>query len=139
MKIKLQAHVAYQTQYHIVWIPKYRKKILVEGIRQYLRRTLYSLVQDRYPDVYISEQNIQPDHVHLLVEIPPKYAVSAVVGYLKGASSRLLRRKFDYLRRGNRPMWAVGYFVSSVGVNESIIKKYIRHQEKQDLGQALLV
>ena len=138
MKIKVQSHAAYQTQYHVVWIPKYRKKVLVAGVDTYLEKVFYSILDDWYPDVYISEQNIQPDHIHMLIEIPPKYAVSTVIGKLKGASSRLLRQKFDYLKK-RRALWSVGYFVSSVGVNEQTIKKYIRYQQKQDLGQALLL
>ena len=138
MKIKVQAHVAYQTQYHVVWIPKYRHEILVEGVKQYLEKVFYAVLEERYPDVYISEQNIQKDHVHMLIEIPPKYAVSTVIGVLKGVSSRLMRKQFDYLRT-RREMWSVGYFVSSVGANESIIKQYIRFQEKQDRGQEELV
>ena len=137
MKIKAQAHVAYQTQYHVVWIPKRRREVLVSGVKEYLEKLLYSIVSERYPDVYISEQNIQPDHVHMLIEIPPKYAVSSVVGILKSTSARFLRRKFGYLNKGDS-MWSVGYFVSSVGANEVTIKRYIRYQEKQDLGQATM-
>ena len=137
MKIKVQSHVAYQTQYHVVWIPKYRKQVLVAGVKEYLAKVFYTIIEEWYPDIYISEQNIQPDHIHMLIEIPPKYAVSTVIGKLKGISSRLLRQKFDYLRR-KPAMWSVGYFVSSVGVNKLTIKRYIQYQEKQDLGQALL-
>ena len=134
----MQAHVAYQTQYHVVWIPKYRHEILVEGVKQYLEKVFHAILEERYPDVYISEQNIQVDHIHMLIEIPPKYAVSMVIGVLKGTSSRLMRKEFEYLRRRNE-MWSVGYFVSSVGANESVIKRYIQFQEKQDRGQAELV
>ena len=138
MKIKLQAHVAYQTQYHVVWIPKYRRKVLISGVKQYLEKVFYSIVQERYPDVYISQLSIQPDHIHALIEIPPKYAVSTIIGYIKGKSSIQMRKQFEYLRRA-RVMWSRGFFVSSVGVNESVIKKYIKYQEKQDLGQVELV
>ena len=78
----------YQTQYHVVWIPKYRRKVLVPGVKEYLEKAFSIILAERYPDVYISEQNIQPDHVHMLLEIPPKYAVSTVIGVLKGGSSR---------------------------------------------------
>ena len=138
MRIKVQAHVAYQTQYHVVWIPKYRHKILVPGVKEYLEKVFYPVIEERYPAVYISEQNIQVDHVHMLIEIPPKYAISAVIGVLKGTSSRLMRKQFAYLQT-RREMWSVGYFVSSVGANESVIRRYIQYQEKQDLGQATLV
>ena len=137
VRIKVQAHVAYQTQYHVVWIPKYRHKILVAGVKEYLEKVFYSVIEERYPDVYISKQNIQPDHVHMLIEIPPKYAVSTIIGVLKGTSSRLMRKQFAYIKLRHE-MWSVGYFVSSVGANESVIKRYIQYQEKQDLGQAHL-
>ena len=129
--------MAYQTQYHVVWIPKYRKKVLVEGVKQYLEKTLYSSVEDRYPDVYISELNIQIDHVHALIEIPPKYSVSTVIGYIKGASSKLMRMHFEYLKHA-RHLWADGFFVSSVGINEQTIRRYIQFQDKQERGQAEL-
>ena len=138
MRIKVQADVAYQTEYHVVWIPKYRHKILVEGVKEYLEKVFYAILEERYPDVYISEQNIQLDHVHMLIEIPPKYTVSGVIGVLKGTSSRLMRKQFAYLQT-RREMWSVGYFVSFVGANESVIRRYIQYQEKQDLGQVTLV
>ena len=110
----------------------------MEGVKQYLEKVFYTILEERYPDVYISEQNIQPDHVHMLIEIPPKYAVSIVIGVLKGTSSRLMRKQFAYLQT-RREMWSVGYFVSTVGANESVIRRYIQYQEKQDFGQATLV
>jgi putative transposase len=137
VKIKVQAHSVYQTQYHVVWIPKYRRKILVPGVKEYLEKAFSLILAERYPDVYISEQNIQPDHIHILVEIPPKYAVSTVIGALKGGSSRLLRKQFAFLREKHE-VWSVGYFVSSVGANEAIVRRYIQFQEKQDFGQATL-
>ena len=137
MHIKTQAHVAYQTQYHVVWIPKRRRKLLVTGVKDYLVKTLYSSIEDRYPDVYISELNVQPDHVHALIEIPPKYAVSTIIGYIKGVSSKLLRMHFAYLRQVSS-LWADGFFVSTVGVNEATIRKYIQFQDKQEYGQAEL-
>ena len=98
MKVKVQAHVAYQTRYHVVWIPKFRKKVLVAGVKEYLEKTIQTTVIDRYPDVYIIELNVQVDHVHALVEIPPKYSVSSVVGYIKGVTSRNMRMHFEFLR-----------------------------------------
>ena len=137
MKVKVQAHVAYQTRYHVVWIPKYRKKVLVEGVKEYLEKTIGTVMIDRYPDVYVMELNVQKDHVHALLEIPPKYSVSSVVGYLKGVTSRNMRMHFEFLRRANS-LWADGYYVSTVGYDEQKIKDYIRYQEKQASGQALL-
>ena len=137
MKIKTQAHVAYQTQYHIVWIPKRRRKILIAGVKEYLVKTLYTAVSERYPGVYISEINVQQDHLHALIEIPPKYSVSTVVGYVKGVSSRLMRMQFSWLQHVPS-LWADGYFVSTVGANESVIRRYIKFQDKQEYGQAEL-
>ncbi len=138
MKIKVQSHVAYQTQYHVVWIPKYRRKVLLSGVKEYLEKVLYSSIEERYPDVYISQLNVQTDHVHALVEIPPKYAVSTVIGYIKGTFSKLMRMQFPFLQHA-RALWADGFFVSSVGVNEATIKRYIQFQQKQERGQATLV
>ena len=137
MRIKTQAHVAYQTQYHVVWIPKRRRKILVSGVKEYLVKTLYAAIEGRYPDVFISEINVQQDHLHALIEIPPKYSVSTVVGYVKGVSSRLLRMHFTWLQHVPS-LWADGYFVSTVGANESVIRRYIKFQDKQEYGQAEL-
>lgn len=138
VKVKVQAHVAYQTQYHVVWIPKYRRKVLIAGVKEYLEKVLYSEVEKRYPDVYVSELNVQVDHVHALIEIPPKYTVSSVIGYIKGVSSRLMRMHFDYLQHA-RGLWADGFYVSTVGITEDTIRKYIRYQETQERGQAELV
>lgn len=138
MEVKVQAHVAYQTRYHVVWIPKYRKKVLVAGVKEYLEKTIQTTVVDRYPDVYVIELNVQVDHVHALLEIPPKYSVSSVVGYIKGVTSRNLRMHIEYLRRATS-LWADGYYVSTVGYDENKIREYIRYQEKQASGQALLV
>ena len=138
MEVKVQAHVAYQTRYHIVWIPKFRRKILVAGVKEYLEKSLQSIVIERYPDVYLHELNVQVDHVHALLEIPPKYSVSGVVGYIKGASSRYLRMHIEYLRRATS-LWADGFYVSTVGYDEKKIRSYIRNQDMQASGQALLV
>jgi putative transposase len=138
MEIKVQAHVAYQAGYHVVWIPKYRRKVLIDGVKEYLEKTIQTLVIDRYPDVYVLELNVRVDHVHALLEIPPKYSVSSVVGYIKGATSRAMRRHFPFLQHATH-LWAEGFFMSTVGINEEVIRRYIRYQEKQESGQAKLV
>lgn len=137
MEVKVQAHVAYQIRYHVVWIPKYRRKVLVSGVKQYLEKTIQTTVIDRYPDVYVIELNVQKDHVHALLEIPPKYSVSSVVGYIKGITSRNIRMHFEFLRRATG-LWADGFYVSTVGFDEKKIRDYIRYQEKQASGQAVL-
>ncbi len=137
MEVKVQAHVAYQTRYHVVWIPKYRRKVLTSGVKEYLEKTIQSSVVDRYPDVYVIELNVQKDHVHALIEIPPKYSVSSVVGYIKGVTSRNMRMHFDFLRRATH-LWSDGFYVSTVGYDEKKIRDYIRYQQQQASGQALL-
>ena len=97
-----------------------------------------TFIWERYPDVKVIEQNILSDHLHLLLEIPPKYAVSKIVGDIKSNTARLMRKKFEYLARANE-LWSVGYFVSTVGTNERIIRNYIQNQEKQDTGRSEIV
>jgi putative transposase len=139
MKTRVQSHVAYRLLYHIVWIPKYRKQILVEGVSKYCEKIIRTYLEERYPDVVVEELNVQIDHIHAMMVIPPKYAVSKIIGDVKSTSSRLMRREFLYLRRGTESMWSIGYYVSSVGLDEQRVREYIRYQEKQDKGQALLV
>lgn len=135
MKAHAQAHVTYKLLYHIVWIPKYRRKLLCKGVDTYFAKTLRTYLIESYPDVFLEEINVRVDHVHLMMVIPPKYAVSKVVGDMKSNTSRELRRKFEYLRRNN-VLWSIGYFVSSVGMDEEKIRRYIQHQEAQDRGRA---
>lgn len=140
MKYFRQAHCVYHTQYHIVWIPRFRRKILVPGVREYLLLKLGE-VRKFYPDIVILERNIQPDHVHILVQIPPRMSVSAAVNILKSNTSAALKKRFRFLKNvylDEAGVWSVGYFVSTVGVNELIIRRYIRKQEKEDAGQAKL-
>jgi len=135
-----QAHVVYHTQYHLVWIPRFRRKILIPGVADYLSKKLEE-VRKLYPDLVILEKNIQPDHVHILIQIPPRMSVSAAVNILKTNTSSSLKKRFKFLKNvylDEKGIWSVGYFVSTVGVNETIIRRYIRLQEKEDDGQAKL-
>ena len=138
MDTKVQAHVAYQLRYHIVWIPKYRRKVFVKGVSEYVEKVIKTSVIDKYPDIFVHEINIQKDHVHALLEIPPKYSISSVVGYIKGISSRKLRMHFPFLQHVHS-LWSDGFFVSSVGRSEEVIQKYIKYQNSHDFGQAKLV
>ena len=125
----------------MVWIPKYRRRILNPGMKEYLMQ-LWPRILRQMPGVVIVEQNIQVDHIHTIIIIPPKYAVSEVIGRLKGQSASLLRKKFRWLEKvywEENIIWSPGYFVSSVGLNEDAIIKYVRWQETQDSGQAELV
>ena len=140
MELRRQAHSVYRCMYHIVWIPKYRFKVLVPGVAEYLNIKLEE-VRKWYPDVEFIERNVQLDHVHIVVSFPPKYSISQVVRILKSNTSRALMQKFKFLREryyGRPGMWSVGYFASTVGLDEEMIKNYVRHQEKEDRGQAQL-
>ena len=140
MKYFRQSHVIHHNEYHLVWIPRFRRKILVPGVREYLN-TQINEIGKWYPDVKIFERNIQPDHIHLLMLIPPKYSVSKIVNILKSNTSKALREHFKYLSNvylDNDGIWSVGYFVSTVGINEKIIQRYIQLQGKEDSGQAKL-
>lgn len=137
MRIRQQNHSVYQIQYHIVWGTKYRRKILKSYVRKELIKSLYK-VQRKYPDWYFHKINTGSDHVHILMEIPPKYKISEVVQKLKIKSSNDLRHKFKFIKRvygKRRCMWGVGYFVSTVGLNEKQIRKYIEKQNIDDLGR----
>jgi len=141
MDIRLSGHGAFRTQYHVVWIPKYRRRILNPGLAAYLPRVLAKILREM-PGVEIDEINVQPDHVHAVMVIPPKYAVSAVIGRLKGQSASALRKKFVWLGRvywNENVVWSPGYFVSTVGIDEKRILAYVRYQQGQDSGQAKLV
>lgn len=83
MKFHVQDHVTYKTRYHIVWIPKYRRKTLVSGVREYLEKVMDTYIEDRYLDVITIERSVQEDHIYILLETPPKYSVSKVVGDIK--------------------------------------------------------
>ena len=126
--------------YHVVWIPKYRYRILTTGVKEYLEIKLDE-ISKYYPEIRYIERNIQFDHVHLVLSFPPKYSISKVVGIIKQNTSRALKEKFDFLKQkyiGTQGIWSTGYFVSTVGLDEHMITNYVRYQEKDDLGQAPL-
>ena len=140
MDIRLSGHGAYRTEYHVVWIPKYRHRILNPGVKGYLYR-LFPKVMATMPGCEIVEHNVQVDHIHMVIIIPPKYSVSDVIGRIKGMTSSNLRKKFGWLKKvywKENIVWSPGYFVSTVGVDEEKILKYVQWQEHQDSGQAKL-
>ena len=141
MKLQKAAHTVYKTQYHIVWVTRYRRKILVKGVATYLRERLQE-VRRFHPDWFMEEMGIEPDHVHLHMVIPPKYAVTRVVNTVKSVTSKHLKQRFShFLQKGywdGGGIWSQGFFVSTVGINEVIIQRYIREQGEQDSGQAQL-
>ena len=128
------AHTKWTCKYHIVFAPKYRRKIVYNQYRKDLGEILRQLCQ--WKGVEIIEGHLMPDHVHMLVSIPPKYSVSSFMGYLKGKSSLLMFDRHANLKYkfGNRKFWAEGYYVSTVGLNEATIAKCIREQERADIA-----
>lgn len=130
----------YFCEYHLVLPTKYRRKIFNEGVFAYLGDIL-KRIKNYYPEIDILEVNHDQDHIHLLVSIPPKLSVGTVVRIVKANTARVLRIKFPFLKEvywGNDGIWSEGYFVSTVGVNEEQIRKYIQKQGEEDFGQAQL-
>ena len=127
------AHTKWMCKYHIVFTPKYRRKIIYNQYRRDLGSILRQLCN--YKGVEIIEGHLMPDHVHMLVSIPPKLSVSSFMGYLKGKSSLMIFEKHANLKYkyGNRNFWAKGYYVSTVGLNTKVVEEYIRNQEKEDM------
>ena len=126
------AHTKYVCKYHIVFTPKYRRKIIYYQLRADIREIIKDLC--KWKGVTIIEGHLMSDHVHLLLSIPPKYAVSDIMGYLKGRSSIMIFERHANLKYkfGSKHFWATGYYVSTVGLNSATVEKYIRDQEKAD-------
>jgi len=126
------AHTKWLCKYHVVFCPKYRRKIIYNKLRKDIQQIIRDLC--KWKGVEILEGHMMPDHVHLLLSIPPKTSVSAFMGYLKGKSAMMIFDRNANLKYkfGNRQFWATGYYVSTVGLNEATIKKYIRDQETAD-------
>ena len=126
------AHTKWVCKYHIVFTPKYRRKIIYNQ----LRADIQTIIKDvcKWKGVEIIEGNMMPDHIHLLLSILPKYSVSNFMGYLKGKSAMMIFERHGNLKYkfGNRNFWATGYYVSTVGLNTATIQKYIREQDKMD-------
>lgn len=125
-------HTVWECKYHIVWIPKYRKKVLYGQIRKHLGDVFRGLARQKESKVV--EGHLMLDHVHMLVSIPPKYAVAQVVGFIKGKSAIHIARTFmgRDLNFTGQHFWARGYFVWTIGKDEKAIKEYIKKQEEED-------
>ena len=126
------SHTRYMCKYHIVFTPKYRRKIIYYKLREDIQGILKELC--KWKGVEIIEGHMMADHVHTLVSIPPKYSISSFMGYLKGKSAMMIFERHSNLKYkfGNRHFWSEGYYVSTVGLNTVTIQKYIREQEKED-------
>ena len=132
-RFKRLSHTIYECKYHIVFCPKYRYRIFKDGVEEYTQQEIYRLCRQK-DGVEVLELNVQPEHVHLVVWIPPKYAVSAFMGYLKGKLALRLFQKYEHLGRRywGRHLWSRGYCVSTVGVDEEEIREYVKWQEKKE-------
>ncbi len=140
MEYKKQAHAVYYARYHIVVSTKYRRKVLKGGIGEYLKRKVLQ-VGKFHPEIEMLEVNTHLDHIHLVVSIPPKLSVSQVVNMIKANTGHSMRKKFPFLDKvywGVNGIWSTGYFVSTVGINEETIRKYVQKQGLEDSGQAKL-
>ncbi len=126
------SHSKWLCKYHIVFTPKYRRKVIYYQLRADIQKIIKDLC--KWKGIEIVEGHMMSDHVHLLLSIAPKYSVSQVMGYLKGKSAMMIFERYANLKYkfGNRHFWAEGYYVSTVGLNTATIQKYIREQEKED-------
>ena len=126
------AHSKWECKYHVVWIPKYRRQALYAELRKHLGPVLRELARQR--EVVVEEGHLQLDHVHMLLSIPPKYAVAQVLGYIKGKSAIHIARSYLGRRQNftGQHFWARGYYVATVGRNEAAIREYIRKQQAED-------
>ena len=126
------SHTKWECKYHVVFIPKCRRKTLYEQLKKHLGDVFRNLAQQK--ESRIEEGHLMSDHVHMLLSIPPKYAVSQVVGFIKGKSAIHLARVYGERKRsfGGQHFWARGYYVSTVGRDEAVIREYIKHQEQED-------
>jgi len=137
MEVIRSAHSVYCLQYHVVWVCKYRRRILKPGVTAYMRKILPKLLRSM-PGVTIETIGFDLDHLHMVIVIPPKYSIASVIGQLKSQSASMLRAKFDWLEKvywNENIVWSTGYFVSSVGIDEQTIKRYVEDQGHQDSGQ----
>ena len=132
-RFKKLSHTIYECKYHIVICPKYRYKIFKGEIAEYVRQQIYSLCQQK-DLVEVLELNVQPEHIHLVMSIPPKYAVSTIMGYVKGKLSLRLFQRYEKIgkRYWGRHLWSRGYCASTVGLNEEQIRTYVKWQKKKE-------
>ena len=133
MRIRQLNHSTYAVEYHLVWGTKCRYEILKDYVKPELMRS-YLVVQKKHPNWYIHTVNSDRDHVHLLVEFPPSYTISTVVRTIKVVSSLTLKRRFKFIRKiySKGSVWSTGYYVSTVGVSDKIVRNYIARQSKGD-------
>jgi len=140
MEFNKQAHAVWKCDYHLVLVTKYRREWINEGIFRYLELKLKE-IRKYHPEIGVEEVNHDQDHIHLLVSIPPKMSVGSVVRTIKSNTARELKKKFPILKEiywKSDGIWSDGYFVTTVGINEAMIRQYIQKQGNEDSGQAKL-
>lgn len=121
-------NIVYSCKYHVVWCPKYRRKVLIDGVDVRLKQILQEVVSETTGEIL--ELEVMPDHVHVLVDIDPQYGIVKLIRNMKGRSSRLLRQEFPWLRSRLPTLWTNSYFVSTVGgAPISVVKQYIENQK----------
>ena len=132
------SHSKWECKYHVVFIPKCRRRTLYGQLRQHLGEVFRKLAEQR--ESRIEEGHLMADHVHMMISIPPKYSVSQVIGYIKGKSAIHIARRYSERKRNfvGQSFWARGYFVSTVGRDEAVIREYIQRQEQEDIRQEQL-
>ena len=125
-------HTTWECKYHVVFIPKYRRKTLYAQLRRELGAVFRNLAQQK--ECQVEAGHLMPDHVHMLISVPPKYSVASVMGFIKGKSAIHIARVYAGRRRNfvGQHFWARGYWVSTVGQNEAAVRRYIQDQEKED-------
>jgi putative transposase len=138
MRTRCLSHSIYRHQYHIVWGTKFRRKFLKPYVKPAFGKLLMSVVE-KYPNLHVVSYNINDDHVHLQIEIPPNIAVSVVVQKIKWLTSLNLKKQFKFIKEMylENSIWSVGYFSSTLGISETIIQKYIEYQGKKDVSQQI--
>ena len=126
-------------EYHLVWIPRYWRKVFVKRIKEYTEKIL-SNISELYPDIEVIKLSVQEDHVHMVVVIPPRIAVANAIQYIKTQSAKKLKVKFPFMQKiySRGGIWSRGYCVSCIGLNEKEILVHVEHQEKEDKGQLQL-
>lgn len=127
------SHATYRCEYHFVWTPEYRYKVLMDDIKPKLQEILSNLCD--WMEIELLEGAIMSDHVHLYLSVPPKHSLSQVMKVLKGKSAEILMKRYPKLLKrgyGNRHLWARGYFVTTVGINSDIIKRYVKNQFEEE-------
>ncbi|MCA9356891.1 IS200/IS605 family transposase [Candidatus Nomurabacteria bacterium] len=137
MRFRKSTHALYKTEYHVVWTPRYHRKIFVTGVKEYAD-SLFTNFPNLHQDIEVVKVNVRLDHIHIILVIPPRIAVAEANQYLKSQSGKRLKAKFAFLNQvfwGRTGIWSRGYCVSTIGLNEKQILDYVTYQEKEDKGQ----